>query len=263
MSVSPDILTGPRLKIERANRHIDELRQLTEPLAPSLYEITITEAGASAIEVRPTFYHLTYRPKQPIPETLAIIVGDAIHNLRSALDHLAGGIIRTLATPPSFKPYFPIHPDRKNLEADASLAAIEQALPGAKKLLLEKIRPASGPHETLWRFNDLSNLDKHNLIIPTVTVAEIANINLRTSSGAYRDLSVGNDAAKPIKIMRSNSPITIDSKFETAVEISFAEGAHPFKDESVIPTLFQIRDVVSETLNAFERLIRTQENPSG
>lgn len=37
--------------------------------------------------------YIHYRPVQPMPETIALAIGDAVHNLRAALDHLATGIV--------------------------------------------------------------------------------------------------------------------------------------------------------------------------
>lgn len=253
--ISTDLLTGPRLKVKRANSHIDELRLRTNPLSSDWYTLSVNKVRAHAIEAQPSRFELTYRPKEPIPELLAIIVGDAIHNLRSALDHLAGGIIRTLCDPPKdLRPHFPMHPNWEHLKTDRSLAAIEQALPGSKKTLLEEIRPANGVNERLWGFNDLSNLDKHNLIIPSIAVTQIIG-SFRTGTSTFTNCGGGSDATKPSVLISSNAPIIVDKDFQTTVDVRFGEGKHPFKNEAVISTLFQIRDIVSETLNAFERLI--------
>src|SRR6185312_937803 len=217
MAVSTQLILGPILKIQRAERHIDELRLTTYPLHRNLSEIVVVHSDVGGPDEHPECYRLVYRPKHPIPEFLAVIIGDAIHNLRSALDLLAGGIIRTLPGKPlgDKRPHFPMHSERKNLEADLSLAAIEKALPGAKKLLLEDIRPANGPNETTWRFNVLNNLDKHNLIIPAVSIAEIKNVNARWGTGGvmYGGIDRG-DAARPRVMMETGEPITIGDDFQ-------------------------------------------------
>jgi hypothetical protein len=113
MSVASDaILAGPNLKVKRAHRHIDELQRMTDPLDHSLYEITVSKVRRSVLHLDATDYQLTYRPKEPIPETLALIVGDAVHNLRAALDHLAAGILRRWHPKPPDRPFFPMHPEK-------------------------------------------------------------------------------------------------------------------------------------------------------
>ena len=82
------------------------------------------------------------------------MIGDAIHNLRGALDHLATGIIRTHKD--GAKPYFPISQNRDDLINDAEMSRrlddMEQSLPGSKKLILDQIRPVNDARESLWSF---------------------------------------------------------------------------------------------------------------
>ncbi|MBA16596.1 MAG: hypothetical protein CMN73_09610 [Sphingomonas sp.] len=147
-----------------------------------------------------------------------------------------------------------MHPKRENLIADASLAAIEQALPGAKEVFLNDIRPEGGADEKLWLFNDLSNLDKHNLIIPALTFLEVGVIRFNSGGGSI-SLTVHSDASKPQTLIRLPEEVPIQNNFKAAVEIKFAEGDHPFEDEPVIPTLTQIAGIVTHTINKFEGLI--------
>lgn len=263
VSLSESITASPRLKVKRAHCHIDELRRLTDPLDRSLYEITISKVRRYVIDLHPTMYQLAYRPKQPIPEMLALVIGDAIHNLRTALDHLATGILRAFPVPNSpVDPNFPMAPERKHIKTNPVLTAIEKAIPGSKKLFLEKIRPDNGRDERLWRFNSLDNLDKHNLIIPTVTVVTVDNINARFGGTMMSNCAMGGDAAGEMKMILSAAPIAIDHGFQTAVDVKFGKGT-AFEDEPVVPTLTQISDLVSKTVKEFGALITAHEASVG
>jgi hypothetical protein len=69
---------------------------MTSPLDRSLYEIVMEEKCDPIIYLNPpTHYELTYRPKEPIPETLATIICHVFGDLRSALDYIAQRIIRS------------------------------------------------------------------------------------------------------------------------------------------------------------------------
>lgn len=247
------VLSSPLSKIKRANRHIDELRERTTPLDRSLYEITNRPERESVVHLKPSFYQVTYRPKENIPEVFAGIIGDCIGNLRAALDHLASGIVRTWGAPTEGPLYFPMAP-RKNLVSHTGLTAIELALPGSKKLLLDEIRPERGPNEHLWDFYTLNKDDKHNFFIPTVTAVEISNINARIDGNYFLNNTIGSNAANPSILFRSGSPVSIGNAFYTSVEVKFGKGT-VFENEPVIPTLTQISQVVAETLTAFERLM--------
>nr|MDQ2879190.1 hypothetical protein [Pseudomonadota bacterium] len=85
--ISSNIMLGPRLKVERAYAHVDELRSLINPLSPALYTVEI-EPQIVPPNTRSHASILAYRPRKPIPETLALLIGDAVHNFRAALDYL-------------------------------------------------------------------------------------------------------------------------------------------------------------------------------
>jgi hypothetical protein len=72
-------------------------------------------------------------------------------------------------------------------------------------MLLKKVRPAGGANEWLWGFNDLSNLDKHNLNIPAVTVARVIG-SFRIGTNTFTDCGGGGDPSNMSKRLRRNSP---------------------------------------------------------
>lgn len=250
-----DLLRGPRLKIDRACSHIDEIVSRTSPLSREWYNLEVKCSQVSSPHGDVARYELVYSPKAQIDELIAIIVGDAVHNLRSALDHLGGGIIRTLHQTPNFKPYFPMHPNRKNLESDKIFLAFDEALPGLKDLILHEIRPENGPNEIFWTFNDLSNLDKHNLIIPNIAITNIIG-SFQIGEMVFSNCGAGGDAAKTINMIVSNGiPIRFTKEFVTSVDTKFGPGDHRFENYPVISTLIKIKTVVEDAIDKIENLI--------
>jgi hypothetical protein len=248
--VSLDVLNGPRLKANRADKHINELIRVTRPLDSAFYRLAV-EPRTIPPYADGTFFNVTYCPLKPIAETLALIIGDAVHNLRAALDHFASTVIRT--NDPSAKPYFPVTKDRQHLHRSGVLAQLESALPGSTRLLLDKIRPIDSATDHLWAFGSLDIDDKHNLIIPTVTVVSIDAVIGVHGHPRHCNVSVGNDAARPFVALTGPMKFTIDDPKAT-VHVSFSGGT-PFDGKSVIPTLLDIRNLVAETLDAFGDLI--------
>lgn len=257
MAVSPNVLIGPRLKVERANRHIDEIFSVTTPLCKDWYTFRV-EADVLPPNAKPSSFTLRYRPTQPIPEKIGLIIGDAVHNLRSALDHLATGIRTGMVW--KSDGHFPMRKRREDLIAPSGdpiedLAAIEAALPGSIHLLLDNIRPKNGSNEALWSFHDLNNSDKHRLILPTITVAEATGLDI--PAFGLRNCGVGSDAAKPFDGITANTPFAIQNDFNLSVDVKFGKGT-VFENKPVIPTLTQICGLVGYTIDEFERLIRQQ-----
>jgi|GEM_PF-5296367 len=245
------LLKGPRAKIKRAYGHIDELRRTIEPLDPSLYTFEVEHHVLIPYANR-SEYCLTYRPTEDIPEALSLIVGDTLNNIRSSLEYLASGIVRTVK--PGAQAHFPIRRKREDLIAAPELAAIEKALPGSEKLLLNEIRPKDGPNEAAWAFASLNNDDKHNLLIPTVAAARILG-SMRANNLALNSCEIRGNAAHELRVIASEAPIAVQKNVQIVVDVRFGQG-NPFENEPVIPTLLQVVEVVAETLDAFEGLLQ-------
>jgi hypothetical protein len=246
-----DLFLSPRLKLDRAYSHIQELESLTKPLSKTLYEIKVEPEFAFpkpyAISMT-----LTYKPTKPIAETLGLIIGDVVNNFRSALDHLASGIVRENNS--SARPFFPMCKKRNELPSNKFLPVIEQALPGSTELLLKKIRPDEVNGVDLWCFHLLDNDSKHNLILPTVSAVSIDNINLVSGGMRMTNCGVNGDATQPINILKTGGdPIQIQQGFDVSVDFRFpADSIFPILD--VLETLNRIGSIVAETIDSFEEL---------
>jgi hypothetical protein len=102
----------------------------------------------------------------PVPPEMLCVVGDAIHNLRSALDHLACALIYVNGSKPSPKVEFPI------LDGPITTAKREARfagkVEGMRKEVIDAIRdikPYQGGNDALWRVHRLDVIDKHDVLI--------------------------------------------------------------------------------------------------
>ncbi len=162
-------LTGVELKLRRADRHIAELRALLEPVAAIASNSIVSEPDVDPSKL---IYRVMDVP--PIDPAASVIIGDVLHNLRSALDHLAGQLLfHDSARPPTRETQFPIYEsavDRKGLPRDVTIK------PGIrdKQILaaLKDIQPYARGHEpageALWIVHQLNIIDKHRLLLTVV-----------------------------------------------------------------------------------------------
>ena len=147
-------------KLERANAHANALRDaVLEFRNTDPFKVGITRDPVS----RRPVYLIT--AAHAVPDSLALIAGDAIQNLATALDHLAYQLVsKDTSDPPpkASKIYFPIGDDQVDYEAKKG-----RQLPGlsARALtLIDAIRPYRGGNDTLWRLGRLNNIEKHRLL---------------------------------------------------------------------------------------------------
>lgn len=161
-------LTSVDLKIERANKHIEDLeRHIYAFEATNPYEVVTQDDPHDAER-----YQNVLKVHKPIPSCIPLTTGDAIHNLRSALDHLACAAVSVKDTVTT-DTAFPIW--RKS-----SVPTVQEY----KSLVLGKIKGAPQPfidallglqpyegglHDALWTIDYLDITDKHKLLIEALT----------------------------------------------------------------------------------------------
>ncbi|MBY8060499.1 hypothetical protein KW465_12825 [Vibrio fluvialis] len=246
-----DVFFTPKLKLERARKHVDDLKNLTSPLSKELYEIKID----TQFELPKPYAigkTLVYKPLKPLSETFGLIIGDAISNYRAALDHLASGIVKEVT--PKEKPYFPMSVSRSGMASHSSLSKLEAALPGSSELLLQKIRPEDCSDEIYWNFHDLDNDNKHNIILPTVSGVNIDNMSVRVGESIMENVGFGGNAAAQINMIQTNgTPIHVSETHNVNVNLTFQSDSQ-FPNMNVIETLVNIGKIVEKTIEAFEAL---------
>jgi len=163
-------ISGLLAKLERADKHIFDLTELRDAWKEG-------EEDRIGIENDPKTGNRIYKVIDipPIPEDTPLIAGDAVHNIRSALDHLAHAlmVLGKGSSGPFTRVQFPIAINSKNFET--AKTRIKEARPEAIKAI-EDIQPyGGGTGEILWHLHSLDIIDKHRLLIPA------ASANLRQS----------------------------------------------------------------------------------
>jgi hypothetical protein len=153
-------IDGIRLKIHRANEHLDNLQL-------DIGRFFKTDPYSFRIEGDPqTGECVCYLSRcDDIPSSVSIIAGDVIHNLRSALDYLAYQLVKigTRSRGPFVGIYFPIVDDSRELDP-----AIERKVKGAReeaKNAIRNVKPYKGGNTPLWQLHKLNIIDKHRLLV--------------------------------------------------------------------------------------------------
>jgi hypothetical protein len=166
---APPDLSGVLLKLERAETHMkvfaDELATFSKR-DPEPFGFKTEETTGQGESVTYNLYAII---REEPPRELALPFGDAIHNIRSALDHL----VFELASPKgrkSRKLQFPIFTDE--CEFKVRNPPMLKSIKGDERTLIERVQPyiatnvpSDDPLAVLGR---LSNRDKHRLLIPMV-----------------------------------------------------------------------------------------------
>jgi hypothetical protein len=159
------------LKLKRAKKHLAELEEYTAALTevhPYETQLTINR------EVNHTDYIVRAFLQTPLIDfTPAIIIGDVIHNARSALDH----VIAALTEPPELREHssFPIYEEdiwRPGFKAQRKTSnTATEGLPEPARAFVKDIQPyrrgKDAIRDPLALLNRFSNADKHRELIVT------------------------------------------------------------------------------------------------
>jgi len=168
----PPSLDGIRAKLARADEHFDLLeREIDAFLAGESEPVTLsipyldTDSG----------YHVVYAiVEHEPPLRFGVVVGDIVHNARSALDHLVWQLVILNGGRPGRDHSFPIadHPNDFSAQAAKRLDGVAPR----HRAIIESVQPyqgSNGPENTyLALLSRLSNVDKHQVVHATLAVLQ-------------------------------------------------------------------------------------------
>lgn len=166
-----------RLKIDRANKHISDLQGRI---------LSLPDSNISTVERNP--HTGTHAIKHDIGDTtaisdIALILGDAIHNLKCALDYTWLKTIELLV-PTAVNKFakFPVYGDIDALKG-ALHGTIETACPELFNLVTTEIKPYKGGNLAIWPIYKLDLRDKHRLLLPVAYYSSIEGIKVENERG--------------------------------------------------------------------------------
>ncbi len=158
-----DRIFSARAKIYRARKHIDDLKlELTAFRESDSYRAHFYDDSNTGDRIG------EFQVVKELPLRVVAIVGDAVHNLRSALDHVAAELCVMGGGSIDNSTAFPIW---ENVPAISDIKAqIMRKIPGASVKVIRGIKRLQpykgGKGDILWRLHRLDIIDKHRVLIP-------------------------------------------------------------------------------------------------
>jgi hypothetical protein len=178
----PEIWDHPfghaQLKVERAKKHIADVQERINRSSDA-YPPTRKVDGKTGEEF--LYYALTDRT---FKTDIAMLAGDAIHNLRCALDFAWCGTIEKLSpTALTQWTHFPIPDSRQKLIGDLTKTGkISQSSP-VFDFMVERVKSYEGGDADICAINTLDLNDKHVLLIPVINFVKIDGVEFEDEGG--------------------------------------------------------------------------------
>jgi len=255
-------LDGARLKVVRAQEHLDSLKaEIRMYLDEQPHEVR----SEPKHNVHPAYPHIEIlRDLTPAPPPLrfSAIIGDCVTNVRAALDYIVWELAQR-----HFVPSFDIanRNDRRIVSFPLSETATDAGLknrlnsltnrkiPAGAITEIEAAQPYNAGYEPLWWLHELVNRDKYRM--PLLTTGEFDDITITFATPPlYQDLikqpatvTVPRNRQAATHTMQSN----VQMKGEVAIYVTWKDISVPLVP--VDRTLEQIIETVTNVIPRFDR----------
>ncbi len=253
-----DSLEGPKLKIERANTHLIDLIKRNDAFfnGPDGHPYIITREVYNKDPTQECFKVKIIKCQS---EEFPIIVGDVIHNLRSALDHLICALALLNGATNTRSLYFPVGRNKAHFEHPRTQKKIKGLSQDAVEMI-HALKPYKGGNDLLWALHECSIIDKHNSLIsiavnrPTA-IAGGGEIRMTGIAEGYHYISIPawNSFDKEMVVLTFPKGAQFDGDGNLGVIfcIAFRE-IDAIKGQAVIEVLKQFVDLTKRIVGIFE-----------
>lgn len=190
--------------------------------------------------------------------SVSLLIGDAIHNYRSALDHLAWDLVEANHQKPTTKTSFPIFSDPNAYKQvfDKKTAGMS----AQAKAIIDSEQPLNAKNPTrgglLALLNDLDIIDKHRHIYVTLTATDGGMFipGLPVQVGIKGDYYVHEGPVDENTVLARIPKGYEDTNFVPAFSLSFGPSI-PGQGESVRYILIAFDQLVADIINRFDHVL--------
>ncbi len=249
------VFHGSWTKVKRAKKHIADLHELVLAFSNSDFHSASIDYDA---ELRTNYLCFDLDFGRFPYDDCAVITGDALHNLRSALDLLWQVVVLKCGGKPTPWSHFPIYDSRDTLVGKLNEALKKKLItPLVATHILDPVKPYLGGNQFLHALHTLNIGDKHQLLIPVLKLVGVFDVALEDERGR----AVGRreyimDESCRIRLRDAlYSKVTVKNKGRATAQILFDEET-ALGGTAINATLGHIAEMVTRTIESFEILLR-------
>jgi hypothetical protein len=248
-------LDSASVKIDRAADHLNEIRRIVASLAATAnsYEIVKDSNGKEKI-------HFLIQP----PSTISVLAGEAVYQLRSALDHLAFDLVKRNVTGAALpkgwenRCDFPLWLSIPSGQRPPLSYNCFKDLPGISETafaFIESVQPyrsgvGAGTPNVMELLSKLSNIDRHRYL--NVTLPKASEYHTLVLNGG-REYSYGRGGLKDGAEVQA-----LPAKAEDIVDVQRSFLTYVTFDEPTIgsgPDTLEVENILEVCLDHVKRII--------
>jgi hypothetical protein len=246
---TPPQLDSVLEKIRRANKQAKDLEVEIGEFAVSSAHQVVAEKDPDGTEHR---WRVHFNPK-PDSVRWGVLLGEILHDLRSALNHLAWQLVLVNGRTPNRRTEFPIFKDRYRFVKDAP--AKTRGMSPSVLTKIESLQSYNSGRDkaesnALWLLHELNAQDKHRLVLPLVL--GLAESTVGVPAGYDFEVSdFVEDGAVALTIWPPSPMPKVDMKADMTFEIGIEVGERKFR-------LVQVLNEASNDVDSAFRLFREE-----
>jgi hypothetical protein len=239
---------GSRLRINRANHHIRDLKAALESYCKNDFcrigVDTESKQGVCVVRLERT---------RELPGEIPLILADAIHNLRASLDFLACDIVRSGGKQPTRYTRFVFESTREKLMAALEAGTLKAARPDLIELIVDTIKPYKGGDESLYGLNDLDVDERNRSIVPVVAVVAMHNVRVRHAEGNIEKIAkLEVDPSGEFRLPDASGKVELASYEHASFQALFDKG-NAFEGQPIVPTLHRLSLMVAGVVDTVQQ----------
>ncbi len=245
--MNDDLLCDPKLKIERAKSHVNDLTREVRAFINSKPHRIIEKPYSYRGQKRTCVF---LKLRRNIPDVIPLIAADAVHNLRVSLDQLTYRLAQINGYPNSTNTYFPVARCAQVFKSE-SRRKLRRLDPVAQEMI-NRLKPYKGGNNLLWSLHALDIADKHRIVVPVGSANFGTNISQLSRSEHIRvyprNWDSLNDQSKLWSMPTDTHP---QGDFKLRLDIEFREVA--LQGRPIAAALSDLIDLVERIVRTFDK----------
>ncbi|HEX3438415.1 MAG TPA: hypothetical protein VHT24_16720 [Pseudacidobacterium sp.] len=248
------ICKGARLKIDRAEHHISDLEGRVDFLKNRLTVAAHVDANSGLEYIKCDF---TSTEDRDAFDRLPVLIGDAVHNLKCALDYVWLETVQRLIPAGDWeRTKFPIYPTPELLERELRKLQINVLTPNFFRFLLSEIKPYDGGDFAIRTVHIVDMGDKHRLLTPVIHYSSIGDIRVEQNGEIHKGFTSATTYPPPVYVGPFERGIHVKDPGSAAFAVMFQEG-NDGSETRAVDTLRIYSRFIANTVKLFEDFIES------
>jgi hypothetical protein len=250
-----DQFLGAKLKVARAGKHLSELKLNGDKYFSEITRPFVIDEDKGKI-------FIITLPFKEMPRKFSLIIGDCLHNLRAALDHVARAMIcppHGNGDPGDQNLCFPISAGDPTKYEAYKRKSTEGATADATSFI-DSLEPYSGGKHLLSELHLLDIIDKHKLLLISASYAGLKKldvtygdtpITLTGDNFTFTDDFKNARAEILIPAGKTKEDFKLVGNFQASLDMRFGDNM-ALANKSVYPTLLSMHADIKQFIEKCE-----------